>query len=280
MSIEHKSIFLKVKEYKGDPITEYNKICKFLQKDCYYSHSLYSLLECNFQCSLLLRPNYVDFEDCLNDCVSNLNTYSESVFEYLDENTQESLLDDFLTYCEIIIHMQLVAYNNDVKDLLHNSNFDKEIYLQLTDLIKTSLKSMNHDIKVCNEETSECVAIKCNAEAEAVAEQSPLNLKKAIIYYLGARDADITEKENRLHKIIDLLEPILRTYKELEAVKKVEEYVQLIRHPETKKDDIQYKWFFNNKEEYIDSIFLMCIFVKEYDITKQTIKKFESLKRK
>ncbi|MDD4157407.1 MAG: hypothetical protein PHY08_12630, partial [Candidatus Cloacimonetes bacterium] len=279
MSINHKSIFLKVKEYNGNPIDEYNKISSFLNKKCYYNYSIYSLLNDNFQCSTLLRINYIDFDNCLNSVIKNLDVYADSDFSYLEEGTQEILLDDFLTYCELITHIYFVTYNNYIKRIWDDTHFDKNIYIQLIDLIKASLKSMNHDIKMIDDDTSEVLAIKCNPEAESVAEQSPTSLKEAIIYYLGSRDNDLEEKENRLHKIIDLLEPILKKYKELDAVKKVEEYVQLIRHSELKKNEENYKWFFENKGDYIDDIFMMCIFVKEYEITKTNIKKFESLKK-
>ncbi|MCR5308421.1 MAG: hypothetical protein K6E24_05455, partial [bacterium] len=163
----------------------------------------------------------------------------------------------------------------------NDRNFDKDTYLQFIDIIKTSLKSINHDYKVIEEDNYEIVVFKNNPDAECVAEKSPKKLKDAIYYYLGTKDSEVEEKENRLHIIIDLIEPLLKKYKnENNLISKTEEYVQLIRHPEIKKNESQYKWFFNDKKAYLDELFMLCVFVKEYDLSKDTIKEFEGLKKK
>ncbi len=104
-------------------------------------------------------------------------------------------------------------------------------------------------------------------------------MRETIINYLATRNNDIEEKEIRLRTIIDKLEILLNKYSSLSAISKVKEYAQLFRHPEDKKENPKYKWFFKDKNKYLDEIFMMCIFVKEYDITKNNIKKYEELKK-
>ena len=283
MTMVHKSIFAKVKEYKGNPIDEYNKIKSFLKNKCCYSNeSIYSLLSNNFKKCELLRGNYTDLYSCLSDVNKTLELYKTSVFSYLDEKIQDELMDSFLIYCEVVTYVYLITWEYYVKanDLYNSSYFDRSIYKQLLEIIKSSLKSMNHDIRVIDENTFETLAFKCNPDAECVAEKSPSNLKEAIYYYLGTKDSNIEEKQNKLHIIIDLIEPLLKKYKkECNVISRVEEYVQLIRHPELKKEETQYGWFFKDKNSYLDDMFMLCVFVKEYDISKSTIREFEELKK-
>ena len=265
MSLTHKSIFAKVKEYKGNPIDEYNKIQTFVKKECYFHYSIYSFLFSNFHSCKLLRASFIDLNDCLNSVNRKLDLYSSSKFEYLDESIQDELLDDFLMFCEIVLCVYYVTLKCDIipNELYNNKNFDNQIFAQLVEIIKNSLKSMNHDFRIVEDENYEIIAYKCNPDAECVAEQSPINLKNEIYYYLGTKENDLKEKETHLHNIIDLIEPLLKTYKENKLVSKIEEYVQLLRHPEMKKNEKQYNWIFNNKLAYLDQLFMLCIFVKE-----------------
>lgn len=281
MSINHKSIFAKVKEYKGNPLSEYNKIKKLLNKCCYYSDTIYTILYSYYSNCKLLTSTYVDFDDCLNTIINKLEEYKECSFEYLEEDIQSELFDDFLLFCEVIIYAHLISLEQLKKSgLWNNSYFKKEVFHQVIDLIKNSLNSMNHDVKVIDTNTYETVAYKCNPEAECVAEKSSDSLKEAIYLYLGTRKKAIDEKINRLHNIVDLIEPLLKKYSgECCVVSKVREYVQLLRHPETKKDEKQYQWFYEEKALYLDELFMLCIFVMEYDISKNTICEFENLKK-
>ena len=282
MSITHKTIFDKVKGYKGNPIDEYNKIEAFIKtKKCYYHDTIYDLLETNFQKCKLLRANYIDLNDCLFGITKTLERYKSCKYDYLENDIQDKLLDSFLTYCEVVVCVYFVTlkyylYQTRVWD---EREFDKDTYKQLNDIIKNSLKSINHDYKMMDDDNFEIAVFKCNPEAEFVAEQSPTKLKDAIYYYLGTKSSDVDLKENYLHIIIDQIEPLLKKYKDSNLVLKVEEYVQLIRHPEMKIDEKQYEWYFANKSVYLDELFMLCIFVKEYDVTKGTIKKFDALKK-
>ncbi len=276
MSHNRKSVFLKLKEYKGNPIDEYNKINQFIKKQS--CESLF-LVEDTFNkyfkyCELLSNTD-VDFKSCVLNHTRYLLKYKAHSFESIDDSTQEILLNEFLDYCEIIVYIHRAIYSK----LINKSSFDKHIYLQLYELIKTSLKSMNYEIKFIDEKTNEVVIIKSNPEAEAVAAQSPQDLKEAIIYYLGTRDTNVEEKEVRLRTLIDKLEPLLDKYKTQPLIKSVREYLQLFRHPEMKKDDPQYNWFYSDKSKYLDDIFMTCIFIKEYDITRKTIDEFTKLKK-
>ncbi len=275
MSHNRKSVFLKIKEYKGNPIDEYNKISQFIKKQRFQSiYLIEDTFSEYFKYCELLSSTYGDFKSCVLNHTRNLFKYKDKSFESIDAATQEILLNEFLDYCEILIYIQFTVHSRVVF-----YNFDSQVYSQLYELIKTSLKSMNYEIKLTNEDTNEVVVIKSNPEAEAVAAQSPQDLKEAIIYYLGSRDIDVAEKEVRLRTIIDKLEPLLEKYKTQSLIKKVREYIQLFRHPEMKKADPQYMWFYDDKSKYLDDIFMMCIFIKEYDITNNTISEFSELKK-
>lgn len=276
MSNNRKSIFLKVKDYKGNPIDEYNKISQFIKKQkCASYHSFEDAFIEYYKYCELLSGTYIDFKSCILNHTSNLLKYKEYSFNLLDKTKQDILLNEFLDYCEIIVYVQF----NVLPKVVNLYGFDRQAYSQLFGLIKTSLKSMNYEIEFINEDTNEVVVTKSNPEAEAVAAQSPKDLKEAIIYYLGTRDTNLDEKEIRLRTIIDKLEPLLEKYKTQPLIKKVREYLQLFRHPEMKKSDPQYMWFYYDKSKYLDDIFMMCIFIKEYDITKNTISEFSELKK-
>ncbi|MCR5308451.1 MAG: hypothetical protein K6E24_05605, partial [bacterium] len=110
MAINHKSIFAKVKEYKGNPIDEYNKIETFINdKPCYWHTPIYDLMKSNFQKCKLLRANFIDLDDCISNVNQMLETYKESSFEYLEEKVQDELLDNFLLYCEILVCLYFVT---------------------------------------------------------------------------------------------------------------------------------------------------------------------------
>lgn len=285
MRIEHKSIFSKVKDYKGNPITEFIKIQSFLNnKTCYYNDTIYTFLADNFKKCTLLRGNFIDLNNCLYEIMFKLNEHNAFEYDDLDEEIQNDIFDAFLTYCEVIAYVHGITWKYYVEpnELFENGNFDSDTFLQVLDLIKISLKSMNHDIKMINKKTLEMLAYKCNPEAEIIAEQSPNNLKEAIYFYLGTKQNDIKEKQNRLHMIIDLIEPLLKKYKKsTNLISKIEEYVQLIRHPEMKKKEPQYEWFYDETlfQDYLDQIFSLCLLVKEFDVANQITKDFEEKKK-
>lgn len=279
MNRNRESFFTRIKKYNGNPIDEYNKIRQFLTMRCYFDNSIFCILSDDFQFSNLLRGYFINFEDCLMKTTQILEIHKNEIYQNLDACIKETLLEDFLSFCEIIIHLLFCTYNHSGKSFQNNVQFNKNAFVQLIEMIKISLKSMNYDIALINEETYEFIAYKSNEDAEIVADQSPESLKIAIFKYLHTIDSDIDEKEIRLHNIIDFLEPISSSSSAPPIIRKIREYFQLLRHPVTKKEDKNYEWYFNNKKEYLDAIFNMCIFLKEYDITQQNIKHFEKLKQ-
>lgn len=281
MEKEHKSIFTRIKEYKGNPIDEYKKISVFLSKKCYYGDTIFDIFDKCFKYSKLLSPNFVDLEYCLESYEDLLDRYSYDDYLKLEKNIQDDLLDAFLTYCEIILCMYYVTFYSYLipKNIIPSSNFDKEIFAQLLSIITNSLKSMNYKIKVEDENNGQVQIIKNNPWAEMIASESPNDISQAIIFYLGARDKDIEEKESRLHNLIDLLEPTFKKYNGVEVVGKIKQYVQLIRHPKEKVNEQQYKWFFDNKSDYLDKLFSMCVFVQSYSINRELVNEFENNKK-
>lgn len=273
------SIFLRLNEYKGDPISEYNKINDLIHgKECYLAN-IYGIFNSNFEKCELLRSHFVSFEDCLCNYTYNLNVYKTSIFGNLPEDIQILLLDEYLDYCELLSYISLSLYKLMFKKIWHNQYFNSQLYLQLIDIIKAGLASMNYHLTIFNEETNETKVIKNNEEAEMIAAQSSSSIKDIILLYLGTRNKNVEDKKIYLHKFIDLLEPVFKKYNN-EPIASVREYVQLLRHPEMKKNDEKYKWFYEDESKYLDELFSMCLFVQHYSLTKMTLKEFEENKSK
>ena len=271
-----KSIFLSINDYNSDPITEIDKIDRVLQKECGYYTTIYNLLNQSFVRSKLLRSRFVNLDDCIDSLIYNIShNYNRCDFERLDSNIQNIIFNEFFNYCEVIFHLLFLAYKYEK---INTTDFDENVFLQAIDVIKVSLKSLNYQIVCLNEEEFLFEVIKINPESEIVAAQSENTIKQAILHYLGARDNDIKEKENRLLQLIVLLEPNIKKFKNESSISKVSEYVQLIRHSEEKKKEKEYQWYFDNKEKYLDYIFAMCIYAQHYFITKDVINTFEKLK--
>ena len=169
-----------------------------------------------------------------------------------------------------------LAYKYEKKYI---NDFNENVYLQAIDVINVSLKSLNHKIIYFDEKEYLFEVIKIDPESEMVAAQSEPTIKSAILHYLGARDNDIKEKENRLHQLIDLLEPSFDKYKNDNTVKDIKEYIQMVRHPEIYKAKKEYDWFFKDKKEYLDRLFSLCVYIQQFVISKETLKEFKQLKK-
>lgn len=272
-----KSIFLSINDYNSDPITEIDKIDRVLQKKCGYSTTIYNLLNQSFVRSKLLRSRFVNLDDCIDSLIYNIShNYSRCDFERLDSNIQNIIFNEFFNYCEVIFHLLFLAYKYEK---INTSYFDENVFSQAIDVIKVSLKSLNYQIVFLNEKEFLFEVIKINPESEMVAAQSEPTIKSAILHYLGARDNDIKEKENRLHQLIDLLEPSFNKYKNDNTVKDIKEYIQMVRHPEIYKTKKEYDWFFKDKEEYLDRLFSLCVYIQQFAISKETLKEFKQLKK-
>lgn len=273
----HKSIFVKLSEFKGDPISEYLKISKFAKtKDCMSFVTFYDAFDNNFELCKLLRSHYCDFYDCIDQYIVLLEEYKDYSFKTLTDSIKLKLLDYFLYYCEILLCMFFVTINSYSNE---PNRLNSDTFVHFFEIISISLKSMNYKIEITNRDIGEVKIIKDNPEAECVAKQSPKNIREATIDYLGSKDSDLKEKEQNLLTLINMLEPTLVKYQSDKIIKYVKEYTQLIRHPEEKKKEKVYSWYFKDKSSYFDPIFNMCIFAQEYSLTKDTIQKFESLKQ-
>lgn len=272
MNNQHISIFTKIKENESNtnPIKEYIKIKSFLKENSFMN----DILEKSFVDSKKLRASYVDLDKCLKPITTILDnfTISKKIYEQNSIANNEIILDTFLNYCEIIIHL----YNLSKNIYQKNDIFEYNKYLQFYELIENSLLNLDYAIEETNQDI---LLVKNNLEARAIAYQAPIDLKEAILHYLSIKDQNIKDKELWLHQIIDQLEPLIKIYRNLRIIDDLTEYLQLLRHPEEKKKENQYKWYYDNKNLYFDKIFNMCLFVKEYDLTKTTLDEFKKLKQ-
>lgn len=282
----HKPIFDELEcSYKTNPISEYNKIIKILNKDfCNFlkldftGSSIYSLKELfseAFKKSEILSTHYVDFENCLSEITTNINKNINNNFDNLAVDIKDKLFDEYFNFCEIIFHMISIVdcqFNESEKDEIE---WDQDLINQINGMINNALKSMNY--KIIKTESNIFNVIKIDLNAEIVAAQSDKSIKETILLYLATRDNKIEDKKSYLLKLINLLEPVFKQYNN-EPISSVKEYAQLLRHPVMKKTENKYKWFYENECEYLDKLFSMCLFVQHYAITKNTLKDFNQRK--
>ena len=276
----HKSIFKKVEDYKSNPLEEFIKLDSFYRdsnKDAYFyfgsGSNVYSLLAHSFVFCEKLTGVYKDFDDCLDSELGYLRNRAYDVdWEYLSKEDKDRVLDEFQTFAEIVSYIYLYGISKFINSN-RNLNINSVIYKQGFQLLETSLKSINYEIKeIKNEKIVEI--IKINPVAEKVAFQSKPEIKKTIIAYLGIHNNDIDNKRHYLHDLIDLLEPKLKKYENQDKVGLIKNYCQIMRHPETKGKLEQYQWFMSNFDKYLDDVFELCIYVLQYDITNATLKQF------
>lgn len=185
----------------------------------------------------------------------------------------------FLNYCEVLSHIAHFSLKTMGES---NNNRQSQCivrsFKRLLSVVETSLKSMGFKLEISDKDSLKTRAIKINPQAESVAARSPQNIRETIICYLAAKDGDVTTKENELHRLIDFLEPTFNKYQE-KPISDIKGYTQLLRHPEVKKNETGYKWFYDdNKEKYLDDLFSMCVFVEEYQLVKENLKVFKERK--
>lgn len=282
----HKSIFDLIDEYKSDPITEYKKIDDFIRNTyCADYVTIYETLKRWYPLCEKLFATYPTFEKCLDVFTESIQENKYNIFSYLSDNSKKDVLDDFLNYCEVLSHIVVVHFGLQIMGESNNNRQSQCIahsFKGLLSVVETSLKSMGFKLEILDEDSLKTRAIKINPQAEFVAAHSPQNIRETIICYLAARDGDITAKENELHRLIDLLEPTFKKCREspISDIKDIKEYTQLLRHPEVKKNETGYKWFYDdkNKEKYLDDLFSMCVFVEEYQLVKENLKEFKERK--
>ena len=279
----YKSLFERLKNYSSNPIDEYHKLKSFLENaivDRYYDLYLSTLLSEAFLCCRELRSYFVSLEDCVKTNCSNLEKYQIPADYYLllSENEKETALDEFLTFCQV--QLTCLSYlKKNAQQILHNhyiNNFESEVVVQFGELIGSSLNSFNYKCAFAKESLNVEIVLN-NPVAEVIALESTKDISEAIIGFLSNRD--IKTKEKYLHDFIDMLEPTLKKYSDQSLIKRTKEYIQLLRHPEIKKESKEYKWYFNNKRKYIDKLFELCLMVQQYDLCKQIIDDFENHKK-
>lgn len=277
----HNSIFLKATDFSSNPITEFNKINDFIiNTSCYYENTIYKIFFSNFKFSKHLRSRYSNLADCINENTHTMRTLSKSIYSNLDEATQEKIIDEFLLFCEILIHLyEITRYDSHNNKSYYFYHLDLDVVDQTYEMIEKSLQSIGYKIVRLKNDNRPFEIIPLNTEAEVVAALSPTTIKECIIRYLGVRKNNSADKEIVLNQFIDLLEPTLKKYSSVELVGKTKEFSQMLRHPEINKDMKQYSWFYKSKNQYYDDIFQLCIFVQHHDIARQTINEFNNLKK-
>lgn len=277
----HKSIFKKVEDYRSNPLEEYIKLDSFYRdsnKTAYFfygSGTIYSLLSKSFVFCEKLTGVYKDFEDCINSELRYLKKYAHiGNWDNLTIDEKETILDEFQTFAEIVSYIYIFGSPKFISSN-RTLNINKEIYSQGFQILVTSLKSINYEIKE-NKKEQIVEIVKINPVAEKVALQSRPEISKTIISYLGSHSKDIDSKRHYLHDLIDLLEPRLKKFEKQDKIGLIKHYCQIMRHPEIKGKQTQYQWFMNNLDKYLDDVFELCIYVLQYDIANTKLKEFSA----
>lgn len=277
--MEHKSIFEKIKNYKSDPITEYNKIYKYISETYVGgNYSLFDKLSKIFESSSGLSSYYLDLDECIDKNTSKLLFYRAFSFDTIPNPIKEEINEEFLNFCEIILFLTLKLFEL-VSIGAINSVYNVDALQRCVDIVTVSLKCFNYRFEKDENADGGIKLMKINPEAEAVSKVSPPNIKAAIETYLGIRNSDVEGKKNTIHVLIDLLEPSLKKHENQSTIGKIKMYSQLLRHPELNKDKDEYKWFYKDISAYLDDMFNLCIFVQQYVVTSQIVDKFDN-KRK
>lgn len=277
----HKSIFSQLDGYKSNSLVEFGKITRLINKEASrYGHTISTVFEVCFPLSESLRLYYVDYNECIRENTSELSNCRNCNYATLPVKKRRALTEQFLKYCEILINLYFVSFSPNGRAKWHDWGLDQAICKQFVEFVHNSLHSIGYKTVVENEKMYTCRAIKISPEAECVAKAAPKTIRAAIYEYLGAREGNLEAKETALHHLVDRLEPTLKKYQTVDFIGKIKKYSQLIRHPDTKQEEEAYLWFAKDKEEHLDELFNMCVFVESYAQTKETLKKFEDLEKK
>lgn len=270
-----KSLFLKLSEFKGNPIDEYIKIEEFMHRKVNGLNDFYYFFDLVFPYCNLLNGHYTNFEKCINDNVINLIKNKNTSFIDLDENSQEICMSDFINYAEIILY-SINIFTKKYRNLEYKVYYQPNtmLFVQLNNLIKTSLESMCLNV-YSNENNGEIKIIKKNCVAEVIASQSSFDIKDSIIEYLSINKENLKERRRVLLELIDSLEQTMSNFSKCNVISSIKMYSQLLRHPELNKSKGQYKWFYQKENEYLDDLFLMVLFVQQYKLTKEIVNKFD-----
>lgn len=280
------SVFTRLENYKGNPLDEYVKILNLIKNEyCYEGKTIFGIFEYCFSSSQLLRSRHVDFESCLKTYlpeITRVTQLNEVNYGSPFKGDEEKTFDEFLSFCELLAHMKAVAEETYVNEIMQSDEFDINLWNQFSDMVRTSLKSIGYELEEIDEEKHKFEAVEINPEAEIVAEQAPKEVRTLIFEYLGAREDDKKNRERVLLDLITELLPTLKRYKQNDEnaairLKKVSEYVQLMRHSAENREKEKNSWFYGNKGHYLNDLFNLCIFVQNYELTKKTIEKFQSL---
>lgn len=277
----YKSIFDKLKDYKSNPIDEFNKIRDYVENLClYYDVKLFSYLRVAYKYCDEFRSVFPELDDLLDsNCstISNIQSHGKKYDEYFNDIQKESLLDEYLTYCQVLLILIFAFKSNkqEITGYLMDIDTDNSETDYCLSLISNSLKSFGYKY-VKSSDSCNVEIISDNPIGESVAAMSSNTISDVIYSYLGTRD--VKAKETYLHNFIDLIEPLIKKYSEQSMVKKIRQYVQLVRHPETKKEQKEYRWYFSDKKQYLDDLFMMCLFIQQYDISNNIVCEFDRKK--
>lgn len=307
-----KPVQVKVKEYVSNPFEEYKRLNTFLNQECYFRDTIYDFLETYYdKCQSLYFVHYT-----LNECI---NAYCKIIPQYLnnekfnyddlEEGIKQEILYDFLNYCEIL-YCVIDAIENDADfNYYGRVGLNREIISDFKSIIKVSLSSVGYKLEVTSDPIERIKIFKNNSEIEFVTNYTNDRINYAIKGYLGIRNEEIQEKEEKLLALITYLLPSINKYKIIEEKQnlvwkelgkdhlveslfnKISGYVQLVKHTDEREEKKnqqakQYKWYYEEKNKYLDDVFNLCICVQSYNIYKEKnekakniVSKFDKLKK-
>lgn len=246
---------------------EFKKIKELLgYSDFYYRRSLVEFFEEEFSSFKEIRKYFSSYEDCENKIIPTLLEAYKHGNSAHQKDLDDKVLEEFLDFCEV--HFYLIMETTK----LNISNYKIDVLMHLKDLIETSLQKLCYKIIKSNNEFGFLI-IKENPVIETIALASDNDTEKIIFDYLDYKNQDEYSKESILHKFIDKLENIMKEDNE-QLVHSIREFAQIIRHPEQKKKEAKYKWFFDDCISNMDKLFLLCLYVQQRVVVKEILDEF------
>lgn len=229
------SLFDLLDNYKTTPSIEINKIKSILRRR--RNISLIDTISFEEALDYLYKTSeFGSYELSIDDFIEKI-----ALKNYDSKNENANILP-YRRLCEFLLTLLDKENYYKHKDLF--SVDEKQLWM----LLFKGLSSCGYTVEY--DENGHRATRKIDVEAEAVAASNP-DYKECIFNYLISKELD--EKESALTSLSIKLEAV---QSEDKYVKKIREYVQLLRHKEEKKNEKKYSWFFNEcYESNLDDLF-------------------------
>lgn len=214
----------------------------------------------------------ISFRSALNETymTSVFGSYELDINQFINRvvlkgfmpNQKTTHVVPYRKLCEFLLELLETGVPAKYKKLFANDE------KQLLSLITVGLKSCGYEIINYQDHR---VTKKIDIVAEAVASTN-IDYKEYIFDYLLSKSLD--EKEDALTSLCIKLEATKSNDK---YVKRIREYIQLLRHKEEKKSDKKYRWFFDSYDydNNLDKLFRLLLLSIVHENSSKLLVEFD-----